>query len=266
MISPMPPLFSGAHSGEHLVHFYGTEESALIESVSAYFAAGLERGEFALAVATPAHASAFVAHLESKGLDTKELTDAGRLVLLDAAATLSRLLVDNYPDRVRFDNVVGGTIRRLLEQNPAGLRAYDEMVGLLWQQSNCPAAIRLEQLWDGLQKAAHFSLFCAYPIDVFHESFDTGVLGALISAHSHLLPAARNGDIQHALDRALDDVMGAQAPAIRDQLAGHGHGATDCSLPAAEASILWLRSNLADRAGDILSRAREHYAGNRSAL
>jgi hypothetical protein len=69
----------------------------------------------------------------------------------------------------------------------AGLRVYGEMVGLLWQAGEYPAAIRLEQLWHRLMKAVDFSLYCAYPIDIFGRGFEAGLIDALLCAHTHLL-------------------------------------------------------------------------------
>src|SRR5919109_1301881 len=75
----------------------------------------------------------------------------GRLVFLDAEATLSRFMINGEPDGERFEQVVGEAIRGVRAsavQN--GVRAYGEMVGVLWSAGQHSAAVRLEELWNQL--------------------------------------------------------------------------------------------------------------------
>jgi Histidine kinase-like ATPase domain len=60
-----------------------------------------------------------------------------------------------------FDRVVGQLLRQM---SGAGLpvRAYGEMVALLWDNGDVLAAIELEKLWNALARELHFSLWCAY--------------------------------------------------------------------------------------------------------
>jgi hypothetical protein len=43
------------------------------------------------------------------------------------------------------------------------VRAYGEMVALLWDAGNVAGAIELEALWNDLLDDVRFGLFCAYP-------------------------------------------------------------------------------------------------------
>lgn len=47
------------------------------------------------------------------------------------------------------------------------VRAFGEMVALLWAEGNHGGAIRLEELWNDLQNSHSFALFCAYPMNGF---------------------------------------------------------------------------------------------------
>ena len=42
------------------------------------------------------------------------------------------------------------------------VRAYGEMVALLWEHGDVLAAIELEELWNDLGRELDFSLLCAY--------------------------------------------------------------------------------------------------------
>jgi hypothetical protein len=43
------------------------------------------------------------------------------------------------------------------------VRAFGEMVAILWQQGHNGATVQLENLWNQLHGKNDFSLFCAYP-------------------------------------------------------------------------------------------------------
>jgi hypothetical protein len=47
--------------------------------------------------------------------------------------------------------------------NGQRVRAFGEMVALLWAQGDIAATIRLERLWHEMCKSQNFSLLCAYP-------------------------------------------------------------------------------------------------------
>jgi signal transduction histidine kinase/ActR/RegA family two-component response regulator len=63
------------------------------------------------------------------------------------------------------------------------------MVALLWSEGNYDAAIRLEELWNDLQKAHSFSLFCAYPMNRLGGEKFVEPYGSICNVHSRVLPA-----------------------------------------------------------------------------
>lgn len=118
-------------------------------------------------------------------------------------------------------------------------------------------AIRLEQLWNALQASLGLDLYCAYPIDIFSGGFSAGIVSGLLCSHSAIVAAERNDRLDQALARAIaactgDDELQARAATPRMP--------SRAALPRAEDTILWIRSNLAERADEILSRARGEYA------
>jgi hypothetical protein len=167
--------------------------------------------------------------------------------------------VDGQPDWRRFERTISALIREVQPQpDHGGLRAYGEMVGLLWQEGQFAAAIRLEQFWNKLMGANALHLFCAYPIDVFSEDFQSGALDAVLCEHTHLVPAGRRHDLDSAIHRAMDEVLGADAPELRVRIDADSQPSWAC-MPQAETSILWLRNNLPQHADEILLRARQYY-------
>ncbi|MBV9269649.1 MAG: MEDS domain-containing protein [Candidatus Eremiobacteraeota bacterium] len=253
-------LLEEPHPGSHVVQFYEADERVLTRNVVRYCAEGLTRGECALLVTTPEHAAEFTHALTARGFEVDRMIHERRIVLLDARQTLNRFLIDGYPDASRFEAIVGSAVREALAAFPAGLRAYGEMVGLLWQDGQFPAAVRLEQLWHKLLEEREFSLFCAYPIDIFTPQFDRGVVDALLSAHTHLFSAGRNGDVEVAVEKALGEITGTTL-AIRTADMPSGRQTV---IPRGEELILWVRRHFPDRADEILGRAREIYCGSRT--
>lgn len=147
---------------DHLVQFY-EHESDLVDLVGGYLSDALSDGEIGVVVATPAHTAAFLAALTAAGADVERARAAGSLVVLDAAETLARFVTAGGPDPASFDAVIGELIRGAVATGRQ-VRAYGEMVALLWDDQQVLAAIELETLWNGLADQVSFSLLCAYPL------------------------------------------------------------------------------------------------------
>ncbi len=243
---------------QHLVHFY-EKDDGLLSNVGRYIGEGLQKGDGILVIGTPEHIDSFQRHLDSLGCKPDSAIRDRRLVFIDAGETLARFMVDGQPDWGLFEK----TLRPALwyvraHASNMHLRTYGEMAGVLWKTGNVEAAIRLEEFWNKLLKSSFFSLFCSYPIDVLGDEFRTGGVEALLCAHTRVIPAGLNGDLESAIDRAIDDILGTRAPELRESLTGSYRPAW-ASIPRAESTILWLRNNLPDHAEDILSRARQYH-------
>jgi hypothetical protein len=85
----------------------------------------------------------------------------GRLVELDAIETLRLFMRDGSSDPVLFQETVGSLVREHAAGAP--LRAFGEMVDVLWEASNPVAALELERLWAGLQTACRSRCCAATP-------------------------------------------------------------------------------------------------------
>lgn len=240
----------------HVVQLYGQDDRLLSQNVGRFLLEGLKRGDGLLVVATAEHRGTLVRRLkEERGYAQAVLE--GRLVFLDAGATLARFMVDGSPDPERFQRVVGEALSGVQARSVhSGVRAFGEMVGLLWQAGQQSAAIRLEELWNELLQTNQVSLFCAYPIDVFGPEFRVANLDAVLCAHSHLLPV--DAALIRALDRAMDEVLGDRVEGLR-QLIQANHRPSWGEIPKAESLVLWLRNNLPGSAEQILQLARQYY-------
>lgn len=255
MIQPIEfsPTPAEGSQGSHLVQFYGADPSALVHNVAGFIEEGLEAGDSVLVIATPAHSDAFMSALGANR--SPRDTRLRRLVFLDAQTTLDQFMCEGQPDWRRFERVVGGAVRGMRRsKRSGGLRAYGEMVGILWSGGQTEAALRLEKFWNILLSGDDFRLFCGYPIDIFDAEFCGQQLHDVLCAHTHVIPDRT--DLEAALDRAIGDVLGMRTEQSRSDL----ENALNSALAATrspEAKILWLRDHHPQSASDILARARE---------
>src|SRR5581483_8477458 len=164
ILSQLAPTVRWGDMGEteHFVQFY-EHEAALLTAVNGYVAHGLARGACAIVIATGKHLDELERQWQAQGLDLASAREQAQYLSFDAAETLAKLLLDDWPQSKRFSDVVGSVIAQAASRH-APVIAFGEMVALLWEDGKQSAAIHLEELWNELQKKHRFSLFCAYPM------------------------------------------------------------------------------------------------------
>jgi hypothetical protein len=172
---------------DHVVQFYERDEE-LVLTVSGYLGDGLRAGEVAIVVATEVHWLAFEAALRRSGIDVTQAVADGTLLMLDACQTLPLFMTDTGPDPAAFDDVIGDLVRRATRSGRR-LRAYGEMVALLWDAGDVTAAIELEALWNNLGLQVPFSLFCAYPMQSVGGSQYAHAFDQVCHLHSAIIEA-----------------------------------------------------------------------------
>jgi PAS domain-containing protein len=173
----------------HVAQFY-EDDVFLVETISCLIGDALSAGDSAVVIATRPHREGLEERIKARGLDLKPLREQGRYVSLEADETLSRFMVDEWPDANRFADVIGGVIRRAAENSPHRyVRAFGEMVALLFAEGKREAAVRIEELWNRLAETVPFSLHCAYPLSVFHRDIDGPPFLKVCSEHSRVIPS-----------------------------------------------------------------------------
>lgn len=153
----------------HAVRFYKDTDS-LAKLVAAFVAEGFVAGLPAIIISTPTHREAIVKHLSDRSLDAAQLEANGNLFLLDAEALLSQFMVDGMPDPVRFRRALVPVIEQACRgRRDCVVRAYGEMVDVLWKDGQTVAATRLETLWNQLAQTHAFALLCGYSMGNFYK-------------------------------------------------------------------------------------------------
>ena len=262
-MSPWHKLLEHPHAGGHFVQLYAADDAALVKNARRYLWEGLRRGEGVLVIAAVERQQSFSQHLSTLGADVQQSLAKGQLVFLNAHQTVARFMRGGEPDWIEFEKAIRGAIRRVHpREGIERLRAYGEMVGILWKARRFSAAVRLEQFWNKLLEQSAFSLFCAYAIDIFGQEFAPSNLDGVLCTHTHLIPAETDGGLEAALNRSMDEILGAEANELRMRMKAKSNPAW-AVMPAAESIILWLQKYLPAQAQDIRERAREYYLMHR---
>ena len=274
----------------HMVQFYD-DDAFLVDGVADYLATGLRGGQSTVVIATTAHRRDFVHRLALRGLDAEAATVEGRLTMLDARDLLRTFMVDSMPDAQRFFTRMGCVLSQTASASADPcVRAYGEMVDLLWKDGNTPAAVRLEELWNELAESHTFSLLCAYSMDNFDRADHQGSFAAICRQHAHVFPTehysraddsarllevtllqqrarALEGEIEYrkTLERALRDALETQRKAeetirrseeeLKDFLENAAEG---MHWVGADGFILW--ANKAEL--EMLGYTRDEYVGH----
>lgn len=172
---------------EHFVQFYEAD-GFLLNSLTGFIGSALKSGHGAIVVATKAHRDGLDELLLENGLDLATASKSGLYVSIDAAETLSAFMVKGLPEPQRFSDVIGGLVSQV-SHGRTRVKAFGEMVALLWAEGNYTGAIRLEELWNDLQKSHSFSLFCAYPMNSFGGEKLAGPMTGVCTTHTRVIPA-----------------------------------------------------------------------------
>jgi hypothetical protein len=214
---------AGAAPGDHVVQFYRHEKD-LADRAGGYLAQAVKDGCVALVIATPAHQAAFEAQLTEAGIDVAAARADGAWLPLDAEQILDQFTADGRPDPAAFDRVIGALI-----QDRAGwgrpVRAFGEMVALLWDSGLVTAAIELERMWNELSRRHPFSVWCAYPARTGTGATGPGSFSDVCRLHTAVIagdpgyeaapPAPGDGGVSRAFPLSLHAVTAARHFALK---------------------------------------------------
>ena len=167
----------------HAVQFY-SDELSLAQFVAGFLAEGFDAGDAGVIIATPEHRVLIEAQLRHRQIDVDSLKRMGELAVVDARETLQMFMVNGVPHAPTFHYVLGRVLDQVCRAHPGStIRAYGEMVNVLWRDGFEAAAIRLETLWNELAQSRHFKLLCGYSMGNFYKGT---ALDDIKGLHSHL--------------------------------------------------------------------------------
>lgn len=189
---------------DHVVQIYENDQT-FIDLLAGFVGGGIRNGESVVVIATAAHLQALHENLKAQGFDPFYLSVKDQYIPLDAADTLSKFMVDGWPDENLFNHVVSETITKAKRYNRP-VRAFGEMVALLWAKGQSGATVQLENLWNKFCATDAFSLLCAYPKSGFTDDPKTSLL-QICNCHSKMVAGVDNKSNQ-LFYKSVDRIAG----------------------------------------------------------
>jgi hypothetical protein len=183
-LSALPHAWAPTHD----VQFYVGEDN-LATSVARFLGQGVRAGQPMVIIATAPHRAAFKEAMRALGIEPDDLVEGRDVVWLDARDTLSAFMEGPHPNAELFQATVGSVFEHLMrDRRYVIVRAYGEMVDILWRDGKPEAAIELEQLWNDLAAKYSFSLLCTYAVDSVIKGDCQGI-DLICGKHSRVLPS-----------------------------------------------------------------------------
>jgi hypothetical protein len=169
---------------EHVVQIYENDVSFL-NLLTDFVIDGIKTNDCVVIIATKIHRAALSERLLNEGYSLAILTTRTQLIMLDAEETLSKFMVKDWPEEILFNQTISAVITKA-KSNGRKVRAFGEMVAILWAKGHVGATVRLEHLWNKFCENEEFCLFCAYPQSGFTQDASTSIMH-ICSAHSKMI-------------------------------------------------------------------------------
>jgi hypothetical protein len=171
---------------EHVVQIYG-DDRVFLDGLEGFVGNALRQGEAAIVIATAMHLHGLEERLRRNGVDVDLARRENRYVARLAEETLDSFMVEDWPDEQRFRGAMESLIRIARGSKGRKVRAFGEMVAILWSRGNHAATIHLELLWSKVCSAEKFPLYCAYPRDTFSRNATESIV-EICRIHSRVAP------------------------------------------------------------------------------
>jgi hypothetical protein len=175
---------------EHVVQIYENDDNFL-ELLTGFVSDGIVSEECTIVIGTAVHLDSLNDKLALHGFNIEKIIRDGHYVPMDAEEALAKFMVNDWPDENLFMHLVTDLISHA-KKNGKSVRAFGEMVAILWAKGHVGATVRLEQLWNKFCERQAFCLFCAYPKSGFTQNALES-LGHICSAHSKMVTNGEGG-------------------------------------------------------------------------
>lgn len=240
----------------HIVEFYN-DVNHLAKQVADFVALGLNAGEGVILIALPKNLDLFRDVLLDRGVPIHAIETSGRLKCIDAERVLKAFMSQNVAQWTHFEATVGSEVR-ILSEKYHKVRAYGEMVNVLWQKGSSEAALELERFWNRLGGQYPLCLFCAYSLDVLNFDLYPKAVSSICHSHSHSFADSVDSSFARIIQRAIDEILEPRA-ILPLQTFLHQTESNKGHRSAALRTILWLSQNMPQVAHQVLLRARSYY-------
>lgn len=173
----------------HLLQIYENDE-VFLNTLFGYVSSGINAGDGVVIIATITHINGLIEKLILEGFNVKELDSSGQFLTIEVEEALSMFMVNDRPDPVLFRKFVTSL---LVRSKGRKIRAFGEMVAILWEKGLNGATVQLEHMWNEFCKSEIYSLFCAYPKSGFTNDAKASIQ-SICEAHTQVISGKVNSN------------------------------------------------------------------------
>ena len=169
---------------DHVLQIYKTDD-AFLDVLEEFTLSGIASNECVIIIGTVNHLKALEDRMLLRGLDVDALNDDEQFIPLNAEIALGKFMRNNKPDERLFSHFVMGLMDKA-NRKKRKVRAFGEMVAILWAEGHNEATVQLENLWTNFCNTEAFCLFCAYPENGFTQDI-TSSIKTICQAHTKVI-------------------------------------------------------------------------------
>lgn len=190
------PSREGGVSRWHEAHFY-SDDACLVAGFTSFIETALAGGKAVVLIASESHREALDQQLRLCGRDVTDAIKQRRYIPLDVDQRLSKFVVNDLPDPVRFFKAA----HKLIEgaaQTASGehlrVAVCGEGTSTLWAKGNADAAVQLERLWDDIAKTYELDILCGFLLRPSQGEQESDTYAKIGAAHSAIVIPPHEGN------------------------------------------------------------------------
>jgi len=182
VVAPFPPRNIAIR---HEVAFYA-DDDGLEAGFARTSRAVLNVEGTVMVIATEAHRANIYRRLQRDGVALESEIRMGKYVQLDAAETLSKIMVGGLPNPLQCAQLVSEVISKTTGSVGDGRRLAfcGECAPTLLGQGKSEAAARLEHIWDEVTRTHSADTLCGYVWDAYPDRYMNLIFQRICAEHS----------------------------------------------------------------------------------
>ena len=176
---------------DHVVQIY-EDKGSFLDILTGFVGEGINSGDSVIVIATKEHIQGLEERMRKCGLYIEFLIREELYIPVDAGELISTFMVKDWPDPILFKKEINKLIERA-GRNRRKIRAFGEMVALLWSRGQNGATVQLEHLWNHIKQKNELSLFSAYPKSGFTQDINSSI-NQICGCHTRMINNSKSFD------------------------------------------------------------------------